>query len=51
MNRWYGSEGHKKAMLNEEAKTAAASLYVRGERGFGIQLFNMKNPAVLNALA
>lgn len=50
MSQWYASENHKKAMLNTQYKTAAVSLYVRGEEVFGIQLFSTQSPDVLNAL-
>ena len=41
LNKWYASTGHRENMLNTRSKTAAVSAYVRGQKIYVIQLFNI----------
>lgn len=50
LNKWYASTGHRENMLNTRSKTAAVSAYVRGQKIYVIQLFNMLTVEELNDL-
>lgn len=50
LNKWYASTGHRKNMLNTRSKTAAVSIYVRGQKAYAIQLFNILTVEELNNL-
>lgn len=50
LNMWYASTGHRENMLNTRSKTAAVSAYVRGQKIYVIQLFNILTVEELNNL-
>lgn len=50
LNKWYASTGHRENMLNTRSKTAAVSIYVRGQKVYAIQLFNILTVEELNDL-
>lgn len=50
LNKWYASTGHRENMLNTRSKTAAVSAYVRGQKIYVIQLFNILTVEELNNL-
>ena len=50
LNKWYASPGHRENMLNTRSKTAAVSIYVRGQKAYAIQLFNILTIEELNNL-
>ena len=50
LNKWYASPGHRENMLNTRSKTAAVSIYVRGQKVYAIQLFNILTVEELNNL-
>lgn len=50
LNKWYASTGHRENMLNTRSKTAAVSIYVRGQKVYAIQLFNILTVEELNNL-
>lgn len=50
LNKWYASNGHRENMLNTRSKTAAVSIYVRGQKIYAIQLFNILTVEELNNL-
>lgn len=50
LNKWYASTGHRENMLNTRSKTAAVSIYVRGQKAYAIQLFNILTIEELNNL-
>lgn len=50
LHKWYASTGHRENMLNTRSKTAAVSIYVRGQKAYAIQLFNILTVEELNNL-